>query len=120
MQSLDNPHAYYYLAMNSPPSPMHETYLLRAAASGVIEAAHNLGVYYQSTSPNPTLAKEWYTLAATEGFAPSQVNLATMLRNEGKLATACEWLTQAQVEKGEVGVDARRLKREIEVEMGRE
>lgn len=97
---------------------MHETYLLKAAASGVIEAAHNLGVYYQTTSPNSMFAQEWYTLAATEGFAPSQVNLATMLKAQGKLVTACEWLVKAQVEQGEVGVDARRLRKEIEAEMG--
>lgn len=103
--------------MASPSSLIHETHLLKAAASGVIEAAHNLGVYYQSKSPlNLAFAREWYTLAATEGFAPSQVNLAIMLRDEGKQAAACEWLTKAQGEQGELGVDAERLKREIEAE----
>lgn len=103
--------------MASPSSLTHETYLLKAAASGVIEAAHNLGVHYQSKSPpNPVFAHEWYTLAATEGFAPSQVNLAIILRGEGKQTAACEWLAKAQMEQGELGADAGKLKREIEAE----
>lgn len=101
------------------PSPLtYETHLLKAAASGVIEAAHNLGVHYQSNSPPDLIfAQEWYTLAATEGFAPSQVNLATILRGEGKYAPACEWLAKAQREQGKLGIDAGRLKTEIEAEM---
>lgn len=101
------------------PSPLtYETYLLKAAASGVVEAAHNLGVHYQSNSPpNLVSAQEWYTLAATEGFAPSQVNLATMLRDKGKQAAACEWLAKAQREQGKLGIDAGRLRMEIEAEI---
>lgn len=106
--------------MAFPSSLTHETHLLKAAASGVIEAAHNLGVHYQSSSPpNLVFAQEWYTLAATEGFAPSQVNLARILRVEGKQAAACEWLAKAQREQGELGIDAGRLKMEIEAEMRR-
>lgn len=111
----DNPHAYYYLAMyTGSSSPTHEARLLKAAASGVIEAAHNLGVYYQSVSPNPILAHEWYTLAATEGFALSQFNLAIILRDEGKLLAAVEWLAKAEKAGEGVEADAGRIRKEIE------
>lgn len=104
--------------MAFPSSPTYETHLLKAAASGVIEAAHSLGVHYQSSSPpNLVLAQEWYTLAATEGFALSQVNLATILRDGGKQTAAYEWLVKAQRVQGELGVNAGRLRREIEAEM---
>lgn len=112
----DNPNAYYQLAMLDPPSPLQEKYLLKAAASGVIEAAHNLAVYnHQHTSPpDLPMAKEWYTLAATQGFALSQVNLATVLMKEGKTSEATQWLIRAEREPGEVGKWAKELKREME------
>jgi TPR repeat protein len=102
--------------LHPPQSENHKAYLLKAAASGVIEAAHNLGVYYQHyrSPPDLKLSQEWYVLAADGGFPLSQVNLAVILKDDGKAAEAVKWLEKAQNQPGSVGEDATRLLKEME------
>ncbi|KAL7272566.1 hypothetical protein RUND412_004619 [Rhizina undulata] len=90
---------------SKPTEHKHLPYLQKAAASGVIEACHNVGVFYQlhMNPPDLGLAKEWYTVAATQEFAPSGMNLAKLLKEEGKVQEAIEWLTKVEKIGGDVG-----------------
>ncbi|KAH0607652.1 uncharacterized protein H6S33_002686 [Morchella sextelata] len=115
---LDDPYAYLYLATAKDNSPQKETYLLKAAASGIISAAHSLGAHYAKTC-KPLLAREWFTLAATEDYAASQMSLAIILREEGKLSEALEWLVKANKEPGQIGQVSEKIRREVELEMGK-
>ncbi|KAI5846481.1 hypothetical protein DFP73DRAFT_623893 [Morchella snyderi] len=115
---LDDPYAYLYLAMAKDNFPQKESYLLKAAASGIILAAHSLGAYYAKTC-KPLLAREWFTLAATEGYAASQLGLGIVLQKEGKLSEALEWFVKANKEPGQIGQFSEKLRREVELEMGK-
>lgn len=143
----DDPTAYFYLArFCDPKSNEYLLYNLKAASSGVREAAHNLGDFYlqqskrdqqtssvlktksedttsepsETTSLQPvrsseisqdllpqksqgldlqekrTLAREWFNIAAYAGFAPSQVNLALLLRADGSFDEGMTWLKHAE------------------------
>lgn len=55
-----------------------------AAAQGVAQAQHNLGVMYergQGVPQNDAEAVRWYRLAAAQGFAQAQLNLGVMYYN---------------------------------------
>ena len=145
----DDPTAYFYLArFCDPKSDEYLLYNLKAASSGVKEAAHNLGDFYlQQSKPNRStngvlkpefengkdatsepsetehlqldpssehsrgsipkvilaalqekrsLAREWFNVAAFAGFAPSQVNLALLLRADGSFDEGMTWLKHAE------------------------
>ncbi|KAI9773547.1 MAG: hypothetical protein M1840_006820 [Geoglossum simile] len=101
---LNDPYAAFYYALTQPPEQKeYHTYIMKAAISGVVEAQHNLGVFYlkQQSSTNKSttfrrMAKEWFILAATGKFGPSQLNLALMLKAEGKGSEGLEWVDRAQ------------------------
>jgi len=150
----DEPTAYFYLArFRDPKSDDYLLYNLKAASSGVREAAHNLGDFYLRQSkqtkfedskdvtsglsgskdqqPNPSsdlshispaklpqgahsqekrkLAREWFNVAAYAGFAPSQVNLALLLRADGCFDEGLTWLKRAE-KHPDFGAEVDRLK----------
>ena len=159
----DDPTAYFYLArFCDPMSDDYQLYNLKAASSGVKEAAHNLGDFYlqqsqrnrqpssvlriksedpkvanpessipKSSQPNPSsevahgslqkplqetdlqekriLAREWFNIAAYAGFAPSQVNLALLLRADGSFDDGLTWLKRAE-KHPDFGTEVDRLK----------
>ncbi|KAI9776269.1 MAG: hypothetical protein M1839_000503 [Geoglossum umbratile] len=101
---LNDPYAAFYYALTQPhEGKEYHTYIMKAAVFGVVEAQHNLGVFYlqqQSSVKTGTMfqrmAKEWFILAATGRFGPSQLNLALMLKAEGKDSEGLEWVDRAQ------------------------
>lgn len=159
----DEPTAYFYLArFCDTKSDDYLLYNLKAASSGVREAAHNLGDFYLRQSKgdrqtsnavntkfengkvaasasfesetlqlNPpsdlsqvlpartpqrgksqekrALAREWFNVAAYAGFAPSQVNLALLLRADGSFDEGMKWLKQAE-KHADFGAEVNRLR----------
>lgn len=83
-------------------------YLHQAASGGKEEAAHNLGEHYRRKAQIP-LAKEFLGMAADRGFQISQMNLASILRNEKKFDLAEKWYTQAIAAGGDVAKHAESL-----------
>lgn len=47
------------------------------------------------------------------------MSLAIILREEGKLSEALEWLVKANKEPGQIGQVSEKIRREIELEMGK-
>ncbi|KAK0125934.1 hypothetical protein ONS95_007558 [Cadophora gregata] len=104
---LDDPNAYFYLSKLQPPgSATHEMYLAKAAASGVLEACHNLGalelakinkrVQKPKSMDDYGLARDWTEVAAVGGFGLSLLNMALMCRNVGLRAQGLVWLQKAE------------------------
>ena len=103
---LDDPNAYFYLSkLVSPDLAAREVYLIKAAASGVMEASHNLGVIelakINKGGKQPKalddygMARDWTEVAAEGGFGLSMLNMAMMYRNVGLRDQAMEWLEKA-------------------------
>ena len=92
----DNPTAYYELgkAFTPPPSAEYEDYMLKAAASGEIEAAHELGKLYfgqaQGKIPSDDLSSSKTPINTTSGATEHGI-----ARNNGRLALS----TSAALEK---------------------
>ncbi|KAK2624613.1 hypothetical protein QTJ16_005806 [Diplocarpon rosae] len=104
---LDDPLAYFYLSqLEISGSGTQEVYLLKAAISGVVEACHNLGVLElaktERKSKRPTsikdygMAKEWFEVAAVDGFGLSMLNLASMYNAIGERKKGLKWLNKAE------------------------
>jgi TPR repeat protein len=104
---LDDPSAYFYLSqLQEPGSPNQEVYLLKAASSGVLEAWHNLGALElakiekrplkDGQTRNYGMAKEWFEVAAADGFGLSMLNLASIYRAVGQGEEALRWLEKAE------------------------
>jgi TPR repeat protein len=104
---LDDPSAYFYLSqLQEPGSPNQEVYLLKAASSGVLEAWHNLGALElakiekrplkDGQTRNYGMAKEWFEVAAADGFGLSMLNLASIYRAMGQEEEALRWLEKAE------------------------
>jgi tetratricopeptide (TPR) repeat protein len=104
---LDDPSAYFYLAqLQEPGSSNQQVYLLKAASSGVVEAYHNLGALELEKIANqerkPTslddygLAREWFQVAAADGFGLSMLNMATICKAVGQMDDALHWLEKAE------------------------
>ena len=97
-----------------------ERYLMRAAAAGSPKAAHNLGDMYRVRG-DMILAIEWFTVAATAGFAISQVNLVHLMMQMDpapslkRKAEMVRWLEAAEESGGEVGQDAFALRQALEL-----
>ena len=134
----DDPAALYQLAktFTSPSLVEYESFMLKAAASGEANAAHELGLLYlkqsqakvsvvdrvPSSEPNGSNAKghvqspgqrpiykedatavkqkrlearEWFHVGAESGIIGSQVYLALLLREFGKLEDGRQWLLSA-------------------------
>jgi TPR repeat protein len=102
---LDDPSAYYYLS-ELQESPLNQVaYLMKAASSGIVEAAHKLGLMELSKTGrgadgnSPTsygMAREWFQLAAAGKYGPSMLSLAQMCRECGELDEGLRWLNQAK------------------------
>jgi tetratricopeptide (TPR) repeat protein len=121
---LDDPSAYFYLAqLQEPGSLNQEVYLLKAASSGVIEAWHNLGalelekINKEGKKPASLadygMAREWFQVAAADGFGLSILNMAMICKAVGQMDEALNWLEKAEGA-DEVSVQARTLKRQWE------
>ncbi len=104
---LDDPTAYFYLSkFEKENSPQQKVYLLKAATSGVKEAYHNLGVIelaaIEKSGKKPTsmqdygMAREWFHVAAADGFGLSMLNLALMHRVVGEVDESLGWLEKAE------------------------
>jgi len=104
---LDDPFAYFYLAqLQEPGSSNQQVYLLKAASSGVIEAWHNLGalelekINKQGGKPSSLadygMAREWFQVAAADGFGLSMLNMAMMCKAVGQMDEASKWLEKAE------------------------
>ena len=81
----------------------------KAAAKGIPEAQHNLGVMYangQGVPKNLTEAANWSRKAADQGHTPAQLNVAIMYATGQGVAKdnaqAMNWLRKAA---GQAGVD---------------
>lgn len=98
---------------------VHETaervrYLTTAASNGSTEAAHNLGEHYRRQNDH-TLAKEYLSIAATKGFQPSQMNLASLLLEARDYASARRWYQAAIKGGGELASHAQEKLKELSV-----
>jgi tetratricopeptide (TPR) repeat protein len=103
---LDEPAAYFYLShLVEPGSSVQRVYLLKAASSGVREACHNLGALelaeIEKKSQKPTsfqdygMAREWFQVAAADGFGLSMMNLALMYKAVGEEEESMRWIQKA-------------------------
>jgi TPR repeat protein len=102
---LDNPSAYFNLSqLEEEGSVQQKVYLLKAASSGISEAAHSLGSLElskikasdDSTSPDYGMAREWFQIAATDGFGPSMLIMARICKASGESDEGLEWLAKAK------------------------
>jgi TPR repeat protein len=117
---LDEPVAYWLLSGLQPKgSPEQELYLLKAASSGVTQAAHDLGVVEMRKLDNrprqgldPELSKnfpgaqfslkelgiatEWFEVAAAGGHGQSMLTLAMLCQANGRHEEGLKWLEKAQ------------------------
>jgi TPR repeat protein len=117
---LDDPTGYFYLSkLADPDSPQQQVYLLKAASAGIVEAWHNLGsleLARLQAQPAPPktfqdfgMAREWFQVAAADGFGLSMLNLALMCKAVGQPGAGMEWLEKAETVP-EVREQARSLK----------
>jgi tetratricopeptide (TPR) repeat protein len=104
---LDDPSAYFYLAqLQEPHSSTQQVYLLKAASAGVTEAYHNLGalelekITTQEKKPASLdgfgMAREWFEVAAADGFGLSMLNMGTLCKSVGQMDDALRWLEKAE------------------------
>lgn len=89
---LDNPFAYFQLALLMPESsPVKQTYLLKAAASGVVEADFEIAKHFLAEVSNPNaaleqrkesqkLGEQWLQVAAYQGHEKSQEMLDGLVK----------------------------------------
>lgn len=99
--------------VTDPDAKLH--YLQKAAGTGSIEAAHNLGERYRRDG-QLELAQEYLTLAASAGFQPSQMNLATLYNNEKNWDRAQYWYEQASRGGGELASHAQDALRTLQMQ----
>lgn len=106
---LDEPSAYFYLSrLEEPASQNQYVYLLKAASSGIPEACHNLGALelskINSRLPNSSvqtladygMAREWFQVAADDGFGLSMLNMALICKAVGKPDDGLKWIEKAE------------------------
>lgn len=119
---LDEPLGYFHLSQTQEPgSSTQEIYLMKAAASGILEAMHNLGVLelekLKKEGKKPAslndygMAREWLQVAAADGFGASMLNMALMCRSVGEEENGLTWLDSAEKVPG-VEKEATKLRRE--------
>jgi tetratricopeptide (TPR) repeat protein len=117
---LDDPTAYFYLSQfEDTGSKEQEVYLMKASTAGITEAWHNLGSLELAKDTKRIIkkmedygvAREWFLVAASEGFGLSMLNLAVMHKAVGEIEEGLEWLERAEETEG-VEEEARRLKSE--------
>ncbi|RQM06807.1 hypothetical protein DH86_00002763 [Scytalidium sp. 3C] len=106
---LDEPSAFYHLAMGEEAdSSSRKIYLMKAASSGILEACHELGsLELKQMEEGPDVAKspslsdygmarEWFQVAASGGFGPSMLSLALICKSAGRREEGLRWLETAK------------------------
>lgn len=104
---LDDPSAYFYLAeLEKSGSPNQIVYFMKAASSGITEAAHELGLIEVAkavesadgnTPPHYEMAREWFQLAAADNYRPSMISMSKICRDNGEAEEARKWLNKANM-----------------------
>lgn len=104
----DHPAGYHFLAqLQASGSPTQEVYLLKAASSGIIEAAYELGaMYFQRVNlakldeddgkRQLAMAKEWLYLGASGGHGESMLAMSALMKEEGRADESMRWLRAAK------------------------
>lgn len=108
----DDAEAYLYLSDFEPSgSNTQQVYLLKAASSGIVEAWHRLGELelakldsesddggdvLRSDLQDFGMAREWFELAAVEGYGPSMLRMASMCRSGSRVDEGWTWLQKAE------------------------
>ncbi|KAL8828761.1 MAG: hypothetical protein Q9170_006462 [Blastenia crenularia] len=105
----DDPEAYYHLAVDYTASTSQdfESYLTKAAASGLSDAAYELALFYlnkpsltkKGNLDNRATATEWFSVAAESGITPAQIYLALLLRLAGHPDQGLDCLQSASTSK---------------------
>jgi TPR repeat protein len=103
---FDNPSAYWHLSQLEDEGSSHrEIYLLKAASSGIVEAAYELGSAALSKTkasggnylpPFHGMAREWFEIAATDGHGPSMLAIAQVCKASGEVDQGLKWLGKAK------------------------
>lgn len=96
---LDNPLGYYHLAkLQEEGTTNKEVYLLKAASSGVSDAAFEIGIIQwgkwdvvRKGGEEMRKAKEWFHLGAVGGHGLSMIALARILDLEGDVSGGQKW-----------------------------
>ena len=88
-ESLDNARCYGFLAnLLREDHPDYERLMTKAAASGIPNAAYNLGNFLLNKKKDRAMAKEWFMIAAAcddESADFALINLKTVLQQEGRI-----------------------------------
>ncbi|KAM3068025.1 hypothetical protein ACMFMG_011073 [Clarireedia jacksonii] len=111
----DNAFSYFYLSnLQADGTDEKIMFLEKAAASGITEACHNLGVIElekiereieerksigergRREMKDYGLAREWFEVAAEGGFGLSMLNLITICRAEGRAEEGDKWQRRAE------------------------
>jgi len=85
--------------------------LARAGASGVVEAAYELGSYWREREAK--FAEEWFLVAASQGHADSILALAQLLAEKGDIDNARIWAQKAADMSGEMGAYGTEILQEL-------
>jgi TPR repeat protein len=102
----DDPTAYYYLAeMEKEGSLNRIIYYMKAASSGILQAAHKLGTIEMSKaveaakgkgSPDYRMAREWFQIAADGQYRESILSMAEICKDTGESDQEQQWLQKAR------------------------
>ncbi|CCX04441.1 Similar to hypothetical protein [Tuber melanosporum Mel28]; acc. no. XP_002841506 [Pyronema omphalodes CBS 100304] len=88
-QKYDNARCYSYLAnLLKEDHPDYERFMTKAAASGIENAAYNLGLFWKTHKKNLEMAKEWFIVAANstdKSVAYAAFQLKEILKTQNKL-----------------------------------
>ncbi|RDW65365.1 hypothetical protein BP5796_10057 [Coleophoma crateriformis] len=106
---LDDPSGYFYLSqLEESGSTNQEVFLLKAASSGIVDACHNLGCIELARADTKLaksstktieefgMAREWFQVAAADGFGPSMINMASICKAAGQHEVALQWVERAE------------------------
>lgn len=103
---FDDPSAYYYLAEIEKEGSLNRmVYYMKAASSGILEAAHKLGNIEKSRAveeakgkgpPDYQMAREWFQIAAEGQYWASMVSMAEICKDTGDSDQEQKWLQKAR------------------------
>ncbi|KAI9786977.1 MAG: hypothetical protein M1835_002914 [Candelina submexicana] len=103
---MDDPVAYHYLANLPTTSPGDwEVYLLKAASSGIMPAAHDLGLLYaERAKKGPSVkredwllrAHEWFCVSGSDKYIPSLLEKAILLKTNDQYEEGLKALKEAE------------------------
>ncbi|KAI9702452.1 MAG: hypothetical protein M1836_000932 [Candelina mexicana] len=121
---MDDPVAYHYLA-NLPKTSRgdREVHLLKAASSGIMLAAHELGLLYAERAKKAPSVKrgdwllrahEWFCVSGSDKYIPSLLEKAVLLKANDQYEEGLEALKEA--EKCESAPDYIQQIKEVQIE----